>query len=107
MMVQYVHSCIQGQRFVVTDHARNEHTIAEGFTVRQGIEALLRGTVIEEYSTRHRMLFCGEGHGLKLDTRFFTTYVHVVVQIEEETQIVVITMYRPKISEWKSPWKRR
>jgi len=107
MMVQYVHSCIRGQRFVVTDHARSEHTIAEGFTVRQGIEALLRGAVIEEYSTRHRMLFCGEGHGLKLDTRFFTTYVHVVVQIEEETQIVVITMYRPKVSEWKSPWKRR
>lgn len=107
MMVQYVHACIREQRFVITDHARNDHTVAEGFTVRQGIEALLHGAVIEEYSTRNRMLFCGEGQGVPSDTRFFTTYIHIVVEMEEEAQIVVVTMYRPKVSEWRSPWKRR
>ncbi len=107
MMVQFVHTCIREQRFVVSDHARTGHTLAEGFTVRQGIEALLNGEVIEEYSTRDRMLFSGAGSGVTLDRQFCTTYIHVVVEIEEGAQLVVITMYRPSVDEWRTPSKRR
>jgi len=110
-MVQYVRSCVAEQRFVVTDHAQRGHTLAEGFTVRQGIEALMGGELIEDYSGRQgnvdRLLFCGTASGLKLDTtRFFTTYIHVVVEVEEATQIVVVTMYRPDVNRWRNPWKR-
>jgi len=110
-MVQYVRSCIEEQRFVVTDHAQREHTLAEGFTVRQAIEALMNGELVKEYSGRQdntdRLLFCGTANGLKLDTRFCTTYIHVVVEVEEATQIVVVTMYRPDVNRWKTAWKRK
>jgi hypothetical protein len=106
-VVQYVRTCIQEQRFVVPNHARTGHTINEGFTVRQGIGALLNGEVIEEYSERDRLLFCGPGSGLRQDSRFCTTYIHIVVEIDEDAQVVIVTMYRPKVEEWRTPWKRK
>jgi len=79
----------------------------EGFTVGQGIDALMRGEVLADYSERNRLLFCGEERGLKLDKRFCTTYIHIVVEIDRNADIVVVTMYRPSVVEWKTAWKRR
>lgn len=105
--VQYIRVCLQQGRFVVADHARDAHPIREGFTVGQGIAALLRGAVIEDHSSRERLLFCGEGEGVRPDTRFHGAYIHVVVEVDVSADVVVITMYRPAVTGWRTPWKRR
>jgi hypothetical protein len=105
--VQYVQACIREGRFVVSNHARDKHPTREGFTVGQGIDALMRGEVLRDYSERNRLLFCGEGKGLRQDKRFCTTYIHVVVEVDTDADIVVVTMYRPSVDEWRTAWKRR
>ena len=63
--------------------------------------------MIERRDSEGRCLVSGEAPGVKLDPAYVTTAIHCVVRWDSVNQIVIITMYRPKSSEWLNQFKRR
>lgn len=107
LLLQWIRACIDDGRYYFTDHALTEHTVVERFTPRQAIEAIARGTIISRRDDASRCIVCGESPELDPDPACITTYIHCVVQWNELQRVVIITMYRPKSTEWKNQFTRR
>lgn len=107
LLLQWIRTCISEGRFHFTQHALTHHPMAEGFTARQVLEAIEHGSIIERRDAEGRCLVCGKAAGLAVEPAFITTYLHCVVQWDDERQVVIITMYRPKSAEWQNPFTRR
>ncbi len=107
LLLAWIQTCIEEGRYHFTDHALTKHTMEDGFTPRQALEAIQRGTVIERRDDECRCLLCGEASGLRLDPKFVTTYIHSVIRWDSVREVVVITMYRPKSTEWQNQFTRR
>jgi len=105
----FIQRCVDEGKYVISTHVFTKHLAKENFTAQQGIEALLTGEIIEEYSSRDSVLISGTVPGLQRDARFITSYIHLVVRVEwqSNTQVIIITMYRPLMSEWVDGFKRR
>ncbi|MCA1668607.1 MAG: hypothetical protein LC793_14665, partial [Thermomicrobia bacterium] len=65
------------------------------------------GEVIEYREANERWLFCDVVASLRQDARFRGRWLHVAVQYDEDTSVVVVTMYRPLLSLWITEKKRR
>jgi hypothetical protein len=107
LLLQWIRACIEDGRYYFTDQALTEHTVVERFTPRQAIAAIARGTIISRRDDASRCLICGESPELDPDPTYITTYIHCVVQWNELERVVIITMYRPKSTEWKNQFTRR
>lgn len=80
------------------------HAMKEGFAREDVVEAILAGTIIEEYADKKRVLICGPT-SLALQT---TIYLHAVCEYANPAYIAVVTAYLPDESLWESPpFKRR
>jgi hypothetical protein len=83
------------------DHAKcARHQAEEGFAPEDAKYAVLHGEVIEH--ARGRFLFCGSVPSLRQRTGFHGRWLHVVVEYDEETGVIFVTMYRPHIREWRT-----
>jgi hypothetical protein len=76
------------------------HQAEEGFTPDDAEYAVLNGEVIER--ERGRLLFCGSVPALRPRQGFHGRWLHVVVEYDEETGVIFVTMYRPHIREWRT-----
>ncbi len=83
----------------------SRHMGDEGFTIFEAEHAVLSGDMIA--AERGRWLFCGEVSTLRQDRRFHGRWLHVLAEYDIETGVVLITMYRPHLREWRTERVRR
>ena len=106
-ILSYIRQCIEQDRYAFTSHAQTKHPIAEGFSEDDAIAAIFNGEVIEHYPDEGRCLVCGPAAGIAPSPEYIANYVHVVVKYDELVQVSIITMYRPRSSEWINHFRRR
>ncbi len=94
---------VKAGAYVVWSHAIT-HSVKEGFEIDHLPEAVLNGSVIEEYSEASRILVCGK---VSL-TEKIQIYLHVVCEYSEDNDVHFVTAYIPDEFQWeKPPFKRR
>ncbi|MGI8690705.1 MAG: DUF4258 domain-containing protein [Thermomicrobiales bacterium] len=80
----------------------------EGIALPDAEYVMLHGDVIEYREESGRWLFCDVVASLRQDARFRGRWLHVAVQYDDEdTTVVVVTMYRPLVHLWITEKKRR
>jgi hypothetical protein len=102
-----IQECIRTDRYIFTNHALTKHPPKEGFQATQALQAILNGTIIEDYPEQDRCLISGTASGLRLSSDYVTTYIHSVCCYDDIEKVVVITMYRPSSDEWLNGERRR
>jgi hypothetical protein len=93
---------IQAGHYLIKAHAV-QHALKEGFERRHITEAVLTGTVIEEYPDEQRALICGSA---SLSENLHI-YLHVVCEYADPVYVEFVTAYIPDELEWESPPFRR
>lgn len=106
-LLSMIRECIRLRRYAFTAHALTKHPALEGFTPRQALEAIGNGDIVERYPGDRRCLIAGTAAGLAVSKDYITTYIHCVVRYDNIAQMVIITMYRPRSSEWLGPSRRK
>jgi len=79
------------------------HALKEGFERAHVIQAVLRGTIIEDYADEKRALLCGRAT-LSSDVE---VYLHVVCEYSDPVFVEFVTAYIPDERDWESPPFRR
>lgn len=102
MDIAIIHERVQTGNYLVRSHAVI-HALKEGFEHKDIVEAILTGTIIEEYPDDERVLICGR---TKL-TENVTVYLHVVCEYADPVYAEVITAYIPDPLLWENPPLRR
>ncbi|TVR75571.1 MAG: DUF4258 domain-containing protein [Sphaerobacteraceae bacterium] len=105
--LEFIRACIQAGRFFFTEHALTRHPFAEDFSPEDALDAIMNGELIENYAEEYRCLVSGPSPGITLHREYVSDYIHCVVQYDRVDRIVIITMYRPKTSEWTNHFTRR
>ena len=101
--IQTIHERVQTGSYLVKSHAIL-HAQKEGFEVKHMVEAVLNGTIIEEYYEDQRTLICG--HSTLLEN--VVVYLHVVCEYADPIYIEFVTAYIPDENQWQfPPFKRR
>lgn len=102
MNIQTIRNRIREGDYLIKSHAV-QHALKEGFERKHMVEAILNGTIIEEYFDVQRVLICG--HTSLDDT---TIYLHVVCECVDPVYIEFVTAYIPDEVQWEPPtFKRR
>lgn len=89
---------VRDGRFTVSKHSL-PHRLKEGFSAGDMVQAVLRGSIIEDYPERSRCLFYGQA---KISTRT-TIDLHGVCDYSDENWADFVTGYIPDPLEWHSP----
>jgi hypothetical protein len=93
---------IEAGKYLIKRHAI-QHALKEGFDRKDMANAVLRGTIIEEYSEDQRVLICCK-------TELSQTadiYLHVVCEHADPIWVEFVTAYIPDEIEWERPPYRR
>lgn len=102
MNIKTIRNRISEGDYLIKPHAV-QHALKEGFERKHIVEAILNGTIIEEYSDVQRVLICGHTN---LDNT--TIYLHVVCEYFDPVYIEFVTAYIPDEVQWEPPtFKRR
>lgn len=107
LLLRMIQEYIRSGQYKFTSHALTKHPTAEGFRARHAIHAILNGSIIEHYAGRNRCLICGECSDIQPLPDYISTYIHCVCAYDEASQVVIITMYRPRSDEWVNQFTRR
>ena len=100
--IQTIRNRIREGDYLIKPHAV-QHALKEGFERKHMVEAILSGTIIEEYVDVQRVLICGH---TSLDNT--TIYLHVVCEYVDPVYIEFVTAYIPDEVQWEPPaFKRR
>lgn len=83
------------------------HPPVEGFRPQDALEAIRKGVIIERRDVEFRCLLCGEASAIEERVEFLGSFIHCAIQWDEVQRVIIITMYRPRPSEWSSPFSRR
>ena len=102
-----IQECIRTGRFIFTKHALTKHPPKEGFRAEHALDAILNGTIIEDYPEQDRCLISETSSGLKVSSNYISTYIHCVCCYDDIEKVVIITMYRPSSDEWLNGERRR
>lgn len=102
MDIKTIRQRVQQGNYLVKGHAIR-HALKEGFERSHMVEAILKGTIIEEYPDDQRVLICGQ---VTL-TQTATIYLHVVCEHADVVYIEFVTAYIPDEQEWNNPPLRR
>jgi hypothetical protein len=100
--IETIRERIRSGNYLVRSHAV-QHALKEGFERQHMVEAILTGSVIEEYHEEHRALISGRS-GIS-QTR--PIYLHVVCEYADPVYVEFVTAYIPDEAEWESPPFRR
>lgn len=102
MDIEIIRQRINDARYLIRSHAVI-HALKEGFDRKHMVEAILVGTVIEDYTADERALVCGKANlAGNVDV-----YLHVVCEYADPVYIEFVTAYIPDEQEWESPPFRR
>ncbi len=103
MKIEIIREKVRDGNYIFGSHAAL-HALKEGFEREHILEAMLAGTIIEEYSEEKRALICGK----TAISQNVTIYLHAVCEYLNPKYIEIITAYIPDESLWESPpFKRR
>jgi hypothetical protein len=100
--IEIIRQRVRDGHYLVKSHAV-VHALKEGFDRQEMVEAVLGGTIIEDYADKQRTLICGR-------TSLSPTvdiYLHVVCEYADSVYIEFVTAYVPDQQEWESPPFRR
>lgn len=106
LLLEWIQSCVLANRVSVTVHAQTKHPLQEGFKVRDAVLSILNGSVIAHRVDESRCTVCSQIPGLQARPEYHGAFIHSVVKYDQVTNIIIITMYRPKIDEWETPRRR-
>jgi hypothetical protein len=100
--IETIRERVRQGHYLIKSHAVR-HALKEGFERAHMVEAILEGTVIEEYPDDQRVLICGK------TTLAKTTdiYLHVVCEYADAIYVEFVTAYIPDEQEWAQPAFRR
>ena len=93
---------VQEGRYLIKSHAV-VHALKEGFERRHMVEAVLSGTIIEDYPDDKRALLCGR----TMLSPNVEVYLHLVCEYGDPFYVEFVTAYIPDEQEWESPPLRR
>ena len=102
LILATIQQCIRDGTYLVKSHAVI-HALKEGFDRANIVEAVLNGSIIEDYADAKRVLVCGR-------TMVMTAteiYLHVVCEYADPIYVEFVTAYIPDEQEWESPPFRR
>ena len=102
MDIEVIRQRVRDDQYLIKSHAI-VHALKEGFDRRHMVEAVLGGTIIENYADHKRALLCGKtSMSPSVDI-----YLHVVCEYEDPFYVEFVTAYIPDEREWESPPFRR
>ncbi len=103
MDIEIIRERVRVGNYLIKSHAV-QHALKEGFDREHMVEAILGGTIIEEYLEVQRVLICGR---TSLSEKV-PIYLHVVCEYADRVYIELVTTYLPDELQWESPpFKRR
>ncbi|MBI3989746.1 MAG: DUF4258 domain-containing protein [candidate division NC10 bacterium] len=103
MDIEILRDRVRAGNYLIKSHAV-QHAIKEGFDRQHIVEAIITGTIIEEYPDEQRVLVCG----CTTLAEKVEVYLHVVCEYADPVYTEVVTAYIPNELEWeKPPFKRR
>lgn len=102
MDIEGIRERIRNGRYLIKSHAVI-HALKEGFERKHIVEAVLEGSIIEEYEDEQRVLICGK----TMLSKNSTIYLHVVCEGADEVYAEVVTAYIPDALLWEHPPFRR
>lgn len=103
LILAWIQTCIAEGRFYIEAHALESHPANEGFTPRQAIGSISRGTLVSNRADDCVCVICGDVPGLEARPGFHENFIHTVINYDRITQIITITMDRPTIADWETP----
>ena len=102
MDIEIIRQRVRNDQYLIKRHAI-VHALKEGFDREHMVEAVLGGTIIEDYADDKRALLCGKtSMSPNVDI-----YLHVVCEYADPAYIEFVTAYIPDQEEWESPPFRR
>ena len=102
MDISVIQHRVRGGHYLVKGHAV-QHALKQGFARRHMVEAVLGGTIIEDYPDDVRALICGQAT-LTGSTK---VYLHVVCEYADPVYVEFATAYIPDEAQWEKPLFRR
>lgn len=102
MDIEIIRQRVRDDHCLIKSHAV-VHALKEGFDRRHMVEAVLGGTIIEDYADNERALICGR---TSLSPNV-DIYLHVVCEYADIVYVEFVTAYIPDQQEWESPPFRR
>ena len=93
---------VREDHYLIKSHAV-VHALKEGFERSQMVEAVLSGSIVEDYSEQKRALLCGR----TMLTPNVEIYLHVLCEYADPVYVEFVTAYIPDEDEWESPPFRR
>ncbi len=103
MEIESIREKVRAGKYILKSHVAM-HALKEGFEREHIVEAILAGTIIEEYLAEQRVLICG-GTTLSAHAKI---YLHVVCEYAQTAYVEIVTAYLPDATLWESPpFKRR
>ncbi len=103
MDIEIIRERIRAGTYLIKSHAV-QHALKEGFERKHMVEAILDGTLLEEYPEAQRMLICGKTSL----SQSVDIYLHVVCEYADPIYIELVSAYIPDELEWeKPPFRRR
>lgn len=107
LLLEWIRACIDEGKFYVEAHAVESHPLQEGFRLSQAMESISRGTIVSHREQDAVCIVCGDVPTLSPRAGFHGNFIHTVISYDRTTQIIIITMYRPRLDEWETPTRRR
>jgi len=100
--IESIRERVKSGNYLIKSHVA-QHALKEGFDRQHIVEAILSGTIIEEYLDSQRGLICGKtslsaSHDI---------YLHVVYEYSDTVYLEIVTAYIPDENLWESPPLRR
>lgn len=107
MLLGWIQQCVAEDKYYVEPHATAYHPLAEGFRVSHVLVAIARGTIVSHRVDDCVCVVCGDVPGLRVVDGYHGNYLHAVINYDRLSEIIIITMYRPKTIEWRTAFERR
>lgn len=102
MDIEAIRERIRKGNYFIKGHAVR-HALKEGFERSHMVEAILEGSIIEEYPDDQRVLICSKTTLAKTAN----IYLHVVCKYADAIYVEFVTAYIPDEQEWENPPLRR
>lgn len=102
MDIEVIRERVRMGDYLIRSHAV-QHALKEGFERQHMVEAVLEGTIIEEYPDDQRVLVCGK----TTLSAHMDIYLHVVCEHADAVYVEFVTAYVPDELQWESPPLRR
>ena len=102
LILETIQQRVRDGNYLIKSHAVI-HALKEGFDRANMVEAILNGSIIEDYADAKRVLVCGKSTVM----RTTEVYLHVVCEYADSVYVEFVTAYIPDEQEWESPPFRR